>query len=45
MVHAILKNENYVGNLVYNSTSRRLGQTQVNNPRHLWVRSAEWCRR
>ena len=38
MVHDILKNENYVGNLVYNKTSRRLGQTQVNNPDHLWVR-------
>jgi DNA invertase Pin-like site-specific DNA recombinase len=39
MIHAILKNENYVGNLVYNRTSRRLGQKQVNNPHHLWVRS------
>ena len=26
MVHSILKNENYIGNLVYNRTSRRLGQ-------------------
>ena len=39
MVHSILKNENYVGNLVYNRTSRRLAQTQVNNPDHLWIRS------
>jgi Recombinase len=39
MVHSILRNENYVGNLVYNRTSRRLGQTQVNNPDHLWIRS------
>jgi DNA invertase Pin-like site-specific DNA recombinase len=38
MIHDILKNENYVGNLVYNKTSRRLGQTQVSNPDHLWVR-------
>ncbi|MEH2614396.1 DNA invertase Pin-like site-specific DNA recombinase [Bradyrhizobium sp. AZCC 1693] len=40
MVEVILKNENYVGNLVYNRTSRRLGQKLVNNPHHLWVRSA-----
>jgi DNA invertase Pin-like site-specific DNA recombinase len=33
MIHNILKNENYVGNIVYNRTSRRLGQTLVNNPR------------
>ncbi len=39
MVHSILRNENYIGNLVYNRTSRRLGQTQVNNPDHLWIRS------
>jgi len=40
MVHHILKNENYIGNLVYNRTSRRLGQTQVNNPHHLWIRTS-----
>ncbi|MEH2537089.1 hypothetical protein V1278_002590 [Bradyrhizobium sp. AZCC 1577] len=40
MIEAILKNENYVGNLVYKRTSRRLGQKLVNNPHHLWVRSA-----
>ncbi|WP_334364390.1 recombinase family protein [Bradyrhizobium sp. AZCC 1578] len=39
MVHSILRNENYIGNLVYNRTSRRLGQAQVNNPHHLWIRS------
>ena len=39
MIHRILKNENYVGNLVYNRTSRRLGQKLANNPRHQWVRS------
>jgi DNA invertase Pin-like site-specific DNA recombinase len=38
MIHRILRNENYVGNLVHNRTSRRLGQTQVRNPDHLWVR-------
>ena len=32
MIHRILKNENYVGNLVYNRTSRRLGQKLANTP-------------
>jgi len=39
MIHTILKNENYVGNIVYNRTSRRLGQKRVKNPEHLWIRS------
>jgi len=39
MIHRILKNENYIGNIVYNRTSRRLGQELVNNPENLWVRS------
>ena len=38
MIHNVLRNENYIGNIVYNRTSRRLGQALVNNPRHLWVR-------
>jgi DNA invertase Pin-like site-specific DNA recombinase len=38
MIHRILVNENYVGNLVHNRTSRRLGQKQVRNPDHLLVR-------
>jgi hypothetical protein len=38
MIHTILKNENYIGNIVYNRTSRRLGQKLVNNPHQLWVR-------
>jgi len=38
MIHTILRNENYVGNLVHNRRSRRLGQTQICNPDHLWVR-------
>jgi DNA invertase Pin-like site-specific DNA recombinase len=37
-IHTILKSENYIGNLVHNRTSRRLGQKLVNNPRSLWVR-------
>jgi hypothetical protein len=39
VIHRILKNENYVGNIVYNRTSRRLGQGLVNNPENVWVRS------
>ncbi|WP_065754463.1 recombinase family protein [Bradyrhizobium paxllaeri] len=39
MIQAILKNENYVGNLVYNRTSRRLGQKLINNPHQSWIRS------
>jgi DNA invertase Pin-like site-specific DNA recombinase len=38
-VHNILQNENYVGNNVYNRTSRFLGQKRVKNPQNRWVRS------
>jgi hypothetical protein len=38
IVHRILKSENYIGNLVHNRTSRRLGQKLVNNHPDLWVR-------
>lgn len=38
-VRTILRNEAYIGNLVHNRTSRRLGQKQVNNPADQWVRS------
>jgi DNA invertase Pin-like site-specific DNA recombinase len=38
MIATILANENYVGNIVYNRTSRRLGQRLVKNPTHAWVR-------
>ena len=37
-VHTILRNENYIGNLVYNRTSRRLGQKLTANPPDRWVR-------
>jgi len=37
-VHNILQNENYVGNSVYNRTSRFLGQKRVKNPPNCWVR-------
>jgi DNA invertase Pin-like site-specific DNA recombinase len=38
-IHTILRNENYIGNLLYNRTSRRLGKKQVTNPSDQWVRS------
>lgn len=37
-VRTILGNENYIGNLVYNRTSRRLGQKLIANPSDQWVR-------
>jgi DNA invertase Pin-like site-specific DNA recombinase len=39
MIRSILRNENYLGNVVYNRTSSRLGQKLVNNPRERWIRS------
>ncbi|MBN8991646.1 MAG: recombinase family protein [Rhizobiales bacterium] len=38
MIYTVLRNENYIGNIVHNRTSRRLGQKQIHNPDHLWVR-------
>lgn len=38
MVRNILANENYVGNLVYNRTSKRLGQKLTKNSGDLWIR-------
>ncbi len=34
----LLKNENYVGNIVYNRLFRRLGQKTSKNPTNLWIR-------
>jgi DNA invertase Pin-like site-specific DNA recombinase len=39
MIHGILRNENYVGNIIYNRTSSRLGQKLVKNHPDRWVRS------
>jgi DNA invertase Pin-like site-specific DNA recombinase len=39
MIRSILRNENYVGKVVYNRTSSPLGQKLVNNPRERWIRS------
>lgn len=38
MIHTILRNENYVGNIVHNRTSQRLGQKRSGNPHDQWVR-------
>jgi DNA invertase Pin-like site-specific DNA recombinase len=38
MVNRVLRNENYIGNIVYNRQSRKLGALKVNNPPDLWVR-------
>jgi DNA invertase Pin-like site-specific DNA recombinase len=38
-VQRILRNENYIGNIVYNRTSRRLGEKPLKNPAHMWIRA------
>src|SRR5439155_967044 len=38
MIRIILLNENYIGNIVYNRTTRSLGQKQMSNPQERWVR-------
>ena len=39
MVHYLLRNENYIGNIVYNRNSYRLRQVLRANPSELWIRS------
>lgn len=34
----ILKNEVYLGHIIYNRRSQKLGEKQVRNPRDMWVR-------
>ncbi|MGJ5181514.1 recombinase family protein [Bradyrhizobium oligotrophicum] len=41
-ISRMLRNENYIGNLVYNRQSKKLGGERINNPSNLWVR-AERC--
>jgi DNA invertase Pin-like site-specific DNA recombinase len=38
-VTRVLKNENYIGNLVYNRCSKKLNSRLVPNPPELWVRT------
>jgi DNA invertase Pin-like site-specific DNA recombinase len=42
LVGRLLRNENYVGNLVFNRRSSKLKTPSVNNPPDLWIRS-EGC--
>lgn len=39
---ALLRNEAYIGNLVWNRVSQKLGARRTNNPKDLWIRS-EGC--
>lgn len=38
----LLRNETYIGNLVWNRVSSKLGTKRIGNPPHLWIRS-EGC--
>ncbi|MEH2503702.1 hypothetical protein V1290_002513 [Bradyrhizobium sp. AZCC 1578] len=38
MIRIILMNENYIGNIVYNRTTRPIGQKLINNPKDRWIR-------
>lgn len=38
MIHTILQNENYIGKIVYNRTSKQLGEKLRSNPQDKWVR-------
>ena len=42
MIRALLSNEAYIGNLVWNRVSQKLKGNKTNNPRALWIRS-EGC--
>jgi len=39
MIHFVLKNENYIGNSIYNRRSFRLKQVMKDNPPELWIRT------
>lgn len=41
-VGAVLRNESYIGNLIFNRKSQKLRQTAVKNPPEQWIRS-EGC--
>jgi Recombinase len=40
-VGAILKNEVYIGNLLYNRSSKKLGGKRTHNPANVWIRSED----
>ncbi|MGY8679789.1 recombinase family protein [Bradyrhizobium sp. UFLA05-153] len=39
---ALLRNETYIGNLVWNRVTSKLGTKKIDNPEHCWIRS-EGC--
>jgi DNA invertase Pin-like site-specific DNA recombinase len=39
MIHYLLQNENYIGNLIYKKSSYRLRQVRKENPSNEWIRS------
>ena len=39
MIHTMLTNENYIGNLVYHRSSGKLQHRPVRNPPELWIRA------
>lgn len=39
MIHYLLQNENYIGNLTYNRSSYRLRNVRIKNPSKDWIRS------
>ncbi len=41
-IGSILKNEAYIGNLLYNRSSKKLGAKRTHNPANVWIRS-EGC--
>jgi len=41
-IGSILKNEAYIGNLLYNRSNRKLGAKRTQNPANVWIRS-EGC--
>ena len=42
MIGVLLRNEAYIGNLVYNRVAQKLGRKTTRNPKSLWIRS-EGC--
>jgi Recombinase len=42
VIGALLRNEAYIGNLVWNRVDQKLGGKKTNNPRALWIRG-EGC--
>ena len=41
-IGSMLKNEAYIGNLLYNRSCRKLGAKRIHNPANVWIRS-EGC--